>query len=682
MKSLFFLLLLLFASAGSAIAQWITNGPYGGVIYCSQRIGNDLYIGTDVGIFRSSDGGRTWAFHHEVVSGSTAVFRLFFDGTVLYASKTTNSSGGMHISADTGRTWTHITSVITAQAPVDIVSVNGKVFARNSDGTYVTANHGQTWEELALPPGLRDELFACGNTLFKNDDEDLYRSTDDGQNWSLANQGMNDQIQYMFKMENTLYAFSYTEVYTSSDDGLSWEATTSGSPPLSVSGALAFNGERFFASMGGNTNVKVASIAPGETEWTLIEGLPDNITWHIFTYGTDVFMTRGIELYGSFDNGGNWELINSGITAVPVYSAARSGADMLCGSEGKIYYSPGNSGSWTNASFPDRVYRISDLYRFGSTLFAAADGYGVYSSADNGQTWGNRKLQNQYLYRFADDGTNLFVGSNNAVFRSSDGGATWLNFSTGLPAESGVTDLEVYNGFIFACVAASGFQMEAGLYRSPLGNAGWTRITEDLTHGLSSIAAVGPTLYVGIDGAGVYKSTDQGASWTADNTGIEERGVYDLLAAGPDLIAATDEGVWVRYAGSSAWTDISYDLPPGTVYSLARNNDYLFAATERSSLRQIPFGLVGIRDARPGAPAFRIDPNPAGNLVQLSPGQQTAKTYRLTIYDMTGRNMFNRIVEQSRAVLDVSGWSNGVYFVQLHSDKTGGSAVQKLVVQH
>jgi hypothetical protein len=46
-------------------------------------------------------------------------------------------------------------------------------------------------------------------------------------------------------------------------------------------------------------------------------------------------------------------------------------------------------------------------------------------------------------------------------------------------------------------------------------------------------------VYAGTDKLGVYRSTDNGSTWAAANVGIERTHVYDIIASGPNVLAAT-----------------------------------------------------------------------------------------------------------------------------------------------
>ena len=45
-------------------------------------------------------------------------------------------------------------------------------------------------------------------------------------------------------------------------------------------------------------------------------------------------------------------------------------------------------------------------------------------------------------------------------------------------------------------------------------------------------------VYAGTETQGVYKSTDNGLSWVPANAGIERASISDIIASGPNLLAA------------------------------------------------------------------------------------------------------------------------------------------------
>ncbi len=64
------------------------------------------------------------------------------------------------------------------------------------------------------------------------------------------------------------------------------------------------------------------------------------------------------------------------------------------------------------------------------------------------------------------------------------------------------------------------------------------------------------TLYIGTDGAGVFKSSDLGKNWTPVNNGLEQQPFITSMAMTSDgsLYAGTKEGVYKKEKGKSAWS--------------------------------------------------------------------------------------------------------------------------------
>jgi hypothetical protein len=83
----------------------------------------------------------------------------------------------------------------------------------------------------------------------------------------------------------------------------------------------------------------------------------------------------------------------------------------------------------------------------------------------------------------------------------------------------------------------------SAVFRSSDQGESWTQVGADLPPGqsVSSLAAVGPKLFAAAPG-GVFLSTDQGESWMADNAGLNGLGVRALAVAGEKLFAGTFGG--------------------------------------------------------------------------------------------------------------------------------------------
>jgi photosystem II stability/assembly factor-like uncharacterized protein len=151
--------LLVVSSVQAGINRWTRFGPEGGDIHAfaiDQTIPTTLYAGGE-GVFKSTDGGQTWAAINTGLPNSSQVNALVIDPihpSTLYAG---TNNYGVFKSTDGGQHWT---------------AINTGLF-----NTYVSA--------LALDPTTPTTLYAGGEGVFK--------STDGGQHWTAMNTGLSNK---------------------------------------------------------------------------------------------------------------------------------------------------------------------------------------------------------------------------------------------------------------------------------------------------------------------------------------------------------------------------------------------------------------------------------------------------------------------------------------------------------
>ncbi|MBI5645374.1 MAG: hypothetical protein HY962_00455 [Ignavibacteriae bacterium] len=128
---------------------------------------------------------------------------------------------------------------------------------------------------------------------------------------------------------------------------------------------------------------------------------------------------------------------------------------------------------------------------------------------------------------------------------------------------------------------------------------------------LSVITQFDGNLYVGTYKSGVWRSSDEGATWSAANEGFSGLGASDILCfavRGDSLYAGTGgAGVFVRRAGDASWTPFNDGLSSNnsyTVYTLEVSNGTMIAtAGGNGGVFRRPQGAAKWLDAPlPGAP--------------------------------------------------------------------------------
>ena len=89
----------------------------------------------------------------------------------------------------------------------------------------------------------------------------------------------------------------------------------------------------------------------------------------------------------------------------------------------------------------------------------------------------------------------------------------------------------------------------------------------------------GNTLFAGTSPTGVYKSSDNGKTWSPSNSGIAEKDVFSLIANSTYLFAGTDSGVFRSSDNGVTWLAANVGIEQRFVYSFIFANGYLFAGT-------------------------------------------------------------------------------------------------------
>jgi len=200
-----------------------------------------------------------------------------------------------------------------------------------------------------------------------------------------------------------------------------------------------------------------------------------------------------------------------------------------------------------------------------------------------------------YVRVFGSAGSNLFVGGYGGVDLSTNGGTTWVNRSTGLPANVWIRSFLTIGSTTYAGTSFD------GLFTTTNSGTSWSNVAALASKPVNALLSAGGRVYAGTRTAGIYHSTDQGASWQQSNLGLTNLDVNALIAAGTSVIAGTSNGIFVSTDNGGSWvrhgpTSSLY------VYSFAVKDTFIFAGTDGNTLRSTDQGNTW--NSLTGSPQF------------------------------------------------------------------------------
>jgi photosystem II stability/assembly factor-like uncharacterized protein len=288
--TLLLLVVLELCTTGVTDSQWFSSTlpPVYVFSIFTQEISftqNYVFVGSDSGVYMSSNGGSTWS--HPPNSGmqpNEVVYGLVMKDSFLIAA---TASHGVFRSADLAASWQPVNNGLPSQYTFEFALGDSGIFLGTDRGVYLSADDGTTWQarntgminthvweiEVASAIPVGQTLYA-GVALLNGG---VYRSTDNGMSWIKLSHAWTDSSIWALAVGVDSSVFAGTErdgVYYSSDGGSTWEHR--GLSSHSVQGLVVV------PTYGGGQDVFAATFDAG--------------------------------VFSSADNGMNWLDVNDGLT--------------------------------------------------------------------------------------------------------------------------------------------------------------------------------------------------------------------------------------------------------------------------------------------------------------------------------------------------------------------------------
>jgi hypothetical protein len=716
--------------AHAANGSWSTGGPNGKSIkeiVAHPNNPNILYAGAfGLGVFKSVDGGVTWRGHKSGLRNSF-VRCLALDSArpeTLYAG----TNDGLYRSTDGDSTWTLLFDASSLTTPTSVRAVAldrfnpGTIYVGTyDDGIFKSVNHGASWTAINL--GLANTSIRCITIHPTNPDTVLagtgtnggvHISTDGGFFWSqipdtAVSVSAAVKILYDPLRSTRIYVASGSHgVIVSQDGGATWKRLARGLTSFLTRSLALRDTVRYV----GTDSSGVFYSTLSDSLWHEVNsGLSSRQVDALFARSrTDVWAgTDGGGMFHTLNAGGSWTQVDGGLLRTDIFalgvSPTASHVYSGAGFGDQFWTSTNQGGAWTRAaglqSIHNSVQAIANGAGSPSVVYAAITGVGVLKSFDNGASWVNpdssTQTLNQGLGALASHPVNpgvLYAGATSGVYKSINGGSTWMFASTGLPAQAHIKSLGLNPLKPDTLYAGTD---SLGLFLSMNGGATWGAVGAGIPSPYIRDIACDPVtsgvVYVATD-AGIFRSANQGASWSPRNTGLPATPsvraiVYDRTHPNVWFAGVWQAGVFRSVDGGATWTSQLGGLGSLNVKALAIDpvSVTLYAGTQAGTYQftNYPISNVGLDEGAPLHASLRGWPNPFHASVVFSYSAAAHEDLRLEIFDLAGRRVRRLPDRQPRVAGPVHvAWDGrddrgsvqpaGVYLARL----SGAAGVQHL----
>ena len=443
---------------------------------------NVLIVATSNGIYRSVDGGNTFANTFSI-SITSMEFHTSNSNIIYGGSK---GSTSVYKSSDNGITWAQAGTGLPSQSNVvracvgvtaDNPSVVYALFGGNNNGfygVYKSSDEGQTWTQQANSPNLLgwsttgsdsdgqawyDLAFEVSpqneNILFVGG-VNCWKSTDGGVNWNINTHWYGGggatymhADEHMLKynpLNNYVYSGNDGGLYYSTDNGNNWTDISDGlqiTQFYSLGVSQTVQDKVITGAQDNGTFLKTASnwdaVIGGDGMECIIDYTNANIMYGALYYGDIRKSTNGGNSFSSIgpSNNGAWET---------PYELDKNNPQIMYIGYDELHKTTDGGNSWsiitnneTNGGEIDEI----GVSKSNSNVLYFSDGANIFTTTNGGGSWSN--VNNNLPYKtisyiivHPSDENKVWVTlsgytSGEKVYKTIDGGNTWINISGTLP---------------------------------------------------------------------------------------------------------------------------------------------------------------------------------------------------------------------------------------------------------
>ncbi|MEX2219010.1 MAG: GC-type dockerin domain-anchored protein [Phycisphaerales bacterium] len=565
-----------------------------------------------LGLFKSTDGGDTWTVLGAETFSGRCFSRIVInpqDPQTLYAAITQaggfpqraaakNHPGatgprGVFRSTDGGHTWARLTTLpdlcatdlaLNPQAPSTLYAAIGHIFGHADNGVYRSTDGGDTWARLAgslpsppttplgrislaIAPGdpariaallTRPASASGGSGTFLN----AYLSLDTGQSWAAISPSV-DQSSY------------------------GWFLST-----------IAFHPTQPDMIFAGGLNLRRRNATAPHT-WSTVT--PPHVDQHAVAFDASGRLLAGCDggVYRSPDLGASWVSLNTGLATIQFYpglstSPAPTSADFLIGgtqdngtsrrisSTLTWQHILGGDGGWTQLN-PQNPQIVFAEFQGTGNLYRSTSGGTGFTLSSSGLSGRNCFLPPYLIDPAPPPNPQRMLYATERVFVSTNGGLNWSPLSADLTAgaPAAIRALAIApssSAYVYAATNDGRVLSSTdggATFTLRLTDAGtWPRVTRELTVDPLDPLTVYHAGWTYGPAPRLRRSRDGGATWERLDAGGALPDIpinvvaIDPRPQLPTIFAGADDGVYRSINGGQTWKRYGDTLPRTSVTDL------------------------------------------------------------------------------------------------------------------
>ena len=560
------------------------------------------------GIFKSTDGGKTWRkvlFRNDSTGGLTLKMDPL-NPRIIYASlwqayrngwslSSGGEGSGLFKSTDGGESWTELTKYpglpkgIIGKICVDVSAARpGVVFAmieNANGGLFKSTNGGRTWERVCEDAGIRQRPWYFSHVYADPKDENvvyvlnvqMHKSIDGGRTFKVM--GTNHADHHDMWIDPTdpkrMIIGNDGGAVVSHDGGDHWtkdDMATAQFYHVTLDSHFPY---RLYGAQQDNTTVSIPSRTVGdwsidEHDWYPVAGFESgyavphpsdpnitvggNYSGYLGWQDRSIDQERDISVYpnnpvgeGSKDRGERFQW------TFPILFSPHDEKVLYTTSQ-HAWRSTDNGMSWTRISGDLTRNDTTKQLPSGGPITKDNTGVEVYNTIF---TFAESPIRAGTLWAGADDGL---------IHVSTDNGSTWKNVTPSSSWQS------------------SGVDQRLGKSTDAL-----VSMIEPSPHEAATAYAAVNRYKLDDYRPYIYRTTDNGSSWTLITKGIPDGAFVRVVRADPFrkglLYAGTERGLYISFDDGASWSRLRLNLPLSPIHDLRihpREKDLVLATHGRS----------------------------------------------------------------------------------------------------